>query len=96
MPSLQRPVASAGFIAVGEAAAVELVAAADLSALFFIEDEDAVSLPDVVVVEAASAAYHSLTPWCPWHAPFFAAADVKLPSLHWPVVPAGALAGAAA
>ena len=81
---MHRPVASAGFGPAGVAAAVvELDAAVDAAACFFFEDDDAVvSLPVVDVEDAASAAYHSLTPLCPWHAPFFAAAEVKLPSLH--------------
>jgi hypothetical protein len=35
-----------------------------------------------------------LTPSCPLQAPLFEAAEVQVPSLHMPVVPAGAAAGA--
>jgi hypothetical protein len=95
VPSLHRPVASDGLVA--DAAAVDVEDIVD----FVFEDEldevAAVSADvDFVEVEALSAAYHSLTPLWPWHAPFLLAAELQEPSLHWPVVPAGALAGAAA
>ena len=45
---------------------------------------------------AAPAPYHSLTPLWPRQAPFFEAPEYQLPSLHRPVVPAGALADAVA
>lgn len=50
----------------------------------------------VAVDEVSAAAYHSLTPLCPWHAPFLLAAEDHEPSLQSPVVPAGAVAGACA
>ena len=43
---------------------------------------------------AALAANQVFTPWCPRHAPFFVAVLVYEPSLHCPVEPAGAPAGA--
>ena len=42
---------------------------------------------------AASLAYQVSTPLWPLHAPCFLGAVVKVPSLHLPVVPAGAPAG---
>ena len=43
---------------------------------------------------AASAAYHVSIPLCPRQAPCFLGAEENVPSLHLPVVPAGAPAGA--
>ena len=43
-----------------------------------------------------AAAYQVSIPLWPRHAPCFVAAVVKVPSLHFPVVPAGAPAGACA
>jgi len=53
----------------------------------------------VVVVEVVAPSigavtpYHSFNPLWPRQAPFFSALDEKLPSLHMPIVPAGAPAG---
>ena len=43
-----------------------------------------------------ASAYHSFTPLCPLQAPFLSVAVEYVPSLHIPMLPAGASAGAAA
>jgi hypothetical protein len=53
--------------------------------------EDAVAAAFGVV---DAAAYQVSTPLCPLHAPCLVGVVVKDPSLHFPVVPAGAPAGA--
>ena len=78
------PVAPAGIAppAVAGAAALGVDAGAA-------EDEAAEVLGAVV-----AAAYQVSMPLCPRHAPCLVGVEVKVPSLHLPVVPAGAPAGA--
>jgi hypothetical protein len=54
---------------------------------------EAVALAEELDVPA-SAAYQVSTPLCPRQAPCFLGVEVNVPSLHFPVVPAGAPAGA--
>jgi len=53
-----------------------------------------VAVVAVALGEADAAAYQVSTPLCPLHAPCLVGVVVKDPSLHFPVVPAGAPAGA--
>ena len=83
VPSLHFPVAPAGIAppAVAGAAALGV---------------DAGAAEDVVAAAlgAVAAAYQVSMPLWPLHAPCLVGVEVKVPSLHLPVVPAGAPAGA--
>lgn len=87
VPSLHFPVAPAG-IAPLAAEAVAAVLGVDAAEA----DEDAAL--EEALGAALAAAYQLSTPLCPLHAPCFVGVEVKVPSLHLPVVPAGAPAGA--
>ena len=78
--------------AVGDGAAAGFGAAAGLG----VAVEDAADVFAAFDFAESAAAYHVLMPLWPLHAPDFNAAVVKLPSLHTPVEPVGAPAGACA
>ncbi len=84
------PVAPAGIVP-REAGAAGLGFDSDAAEVFSAE-EVAVAALGVVV----AAAYQVSMPLCPRHAPCLVGAEVKEPSLHFPVVPAGAPAGTCA
>ena len=73
---------------------VELAAGAGLLEGLAAAAELALEAEAAPALEAASAAYHASIPLWPRQAPCFFGAEVNVPSLHLPVVPAGAPAGA--